>query len=117
MSATNNDSLTATPLSINSVLRQLESLVHNPSQEVPSGFAREIGVAISQIFNNQLSPVQSALLLHDLYFTKLEQHPEVLKECARVMTDAAQLPDAESLKRVVKSRALGHAGYNGGLVW
>lgn len=89
----------------------------NPGQQVSPDFARQVGVALSQLFRGQLSTVQTTLLLHDLYYTKLEQHPEVLKECARVMTDAAELPDTQKLKAVVQSRALGYGEYHGGLVW
>ena len=108
--------LNSSKVPINHLLQQLESLIRDPSQDLAPSFAHDIGVAISQIFTNQLSDVQSALLLHDLYHTRLEQHPEVLKECARVMTDAAELPNADELRQAIKGRNLGHGDYHGGLV-
>ena len=111
------DSSTPVPVTINPLLRHLEPLLKNPTQNISDDLAREIALAVSRIFTNELSPVQSALLLHDLYHTGLEQHPTVLKECARVMTHAAQLPDPVKLRKVIETRGLGHGGYYGGLVW
>ena len=103
--------------SIGPLLEQLQSLMRDPSQTVSPDLAPQVGIALAQLFRGLLTPVETTLLLHDLYYTKLEQHPEVLKECARVMTDAAELPNAQKLKEVVERRGLGHGKYHGGLVW
>lgn len=76
----------------------------------------EIAVAISHIFTDQLSPVQTGALLTCLHFTGWDRRADVIAKCAEAMRDAAAPIDKELLRRVVKSRGRPEGQYEGGLV-
>lgn len=102
------------PISINSLLKSFRpTQITPPSNITPD----EIAFAFSNIFNNQLSPVQTALLLYILSLTGLEQRPDVLAKCANAMRSAAEPVDIEELRKAVDARAVKMGSYQGGLVW
>jgi anthranilate phosphoribosyltransferase len=76
----------------------------------------EIAEAISHIFTNSLSPVQTGALLTALHFTGLDRHADVLAECAAAMRNAAAKIDHAELRKVVERRGRREGSYNGGLV-
>ena len=78
--------------------------------------ATEIAEAISHIFTNSLSPVQTGALLTALHFTGLDRQADVLAQCAEAMRHAAAKLDVQQLREVVKSRHKQEGNYNGGLV-
>jgi len=82
----------------------------------PEITAEEIALAVSNIFVNKLSPVQSALLLYNLSLTGLEQRPDVLARCATAMRAAASELDFQALEEVIRSKNLRSGNYQGGLV-
>jgi len=100
-------------LSINPLLKSLRP--HNVS--VPDVDADAIAFAISNVFTNQTSPVQTALLLYTLSLTGLEQRPDILAKCASVMRDAAVPVDVEGLQTTIERKGIKLGQYNGGLVW
>jgi anthranilate phosphoribosyltransferase len=78
--------------------------------------AEEIALAISHIFTNQLSPVQTGALLTCLHFTGWDRRADVIAKCAAAMRDAAAPVDLETLSRVVLARDRSEGDYHGGLV-
>jgi anthranilate phosphoribosyltransferase len=78
--------------------------------------ATEIAEAVSHIFTDSLSPVQTGALLTALHFTGLDRHADVLALCAHAMREASARIDQEQLKEVVKKRGRPEGNYNGGLV-
>lgn len=88
-----------------------------PQLTTPTTTAEEIAFAVSNIFSNQLSPVQTAVLLYNLSITDLERRPDVLAACAEAMRAAAVPVDTTKLIDVVKERNAGINEYQGGLVW
>ena len=78
--------------------------------------AEEIALAISHIFTDQLSPVQTGALLTCLHFTGWDRRADVIAKCAEVMREAASQIDRKSLEEVVKARGRPEGDYNGGLV-
>ncbi|KAL9053499.1 MAG: hypothetical protein Q9162_004737 [Coniocarpon cinnabarinum] len=105
-------------VTINPLLKQLDRFVEQSPDDiddVPRDLVQEIALAVSQVFTKEISPIQTAILLHDLHLTGLDRHPDVLKECAKVMIDAAYLPDEKKLQHAVHSRKLNHGKYRGGL--
>jgi hypothetical protein len=76
----------------------------------------EIAAAISHIFTNSLSPVQTGALLTALHFTGLDRQPDVLSECAGAMRAAAAQVDRTALLEVVSRRGRKEGAYKGGLV-
>lgn len=100
------------PVSINPLLKRLR-----PSEvATPEVTAEEIALAVSNIFVNNLTPVQSALLLYNLSITGLEQRPDVLAQCATAMRAAASELDFAALEDVIKRKNLNLGNYHGGLV-
>ena len=100
------------PVSINPLLKALR-----PSEvSMPEVTAEEIALAVSNIFVNKLSPVQSALLLYNLSITGLEQRPDVLARCATAMRAAASELDVQALEEVMRRKNLSSGDYRGGLV-
>lgn len=100
------------PVSINPLLKALRP----PDVSIPDVTAEEIALAVSNIFVNKLSPVQSALLLYNLSITGLEQRPDVLAQCATAMRAAASELDSQELERVIRKKNLASGNYHGGLV-
>lgn len=78
--------------------------------------AEEIALAISHIFTDQLSPVQTGALLTCLHFTGWDRRADVIAKCATAMRDAASQIDREGLEEVVKARGRPEGDYHGGLV-
>lgn len=76
----------------------------------------EIALAISRIFTDSLSPVQTGALLTALHFTGLDQKAEVVARCAEAMRRAASPVDCRKLEEVVKSKRKKRGSYGGGLV-
>jgi anthranilate phosphoribosyltransferase len=79
--------------------------------------AEEIALAISHIFTNQLSPVQTGALLTCLHFTGWDRKADVIAHCAASMRDASSKSDMDKLKEVVKRKGKAEGSYNGGLVF
>ncbi|KAB8339211.1 hypothetical protein FH972_022145 [Carpinus fangiana] len=96
---------------VNALLKKLRP--HVP--EAPSVTAEEVTATLSLIFANQLSSTKSALFLHDLTITGLEQRPDILAGCANVMRSAAVHIDATSLRTAVAARDVRINNYHGGL--
>jgi anthranilate phosphoribosyltransferase len=78
--------------------------------------ASEIAYAISHIFTDSLSPVQTGALLTCLHFTGWDRKADVLAKCAESMREAALPVDLEALNKVVKAVGRPEGGYKGGLV-
>ena len=78
--------------------------------------ADEIALAISRIFSNSLSEVQTGALLTALHFTDRDRQADVLTKCAEAMRNAAVEVDAETLGSIVHQRGRKEGGYAGGLV-
>jgi anthranilate phosphoribosyltransferase len=76
----------------------------------------EIAAAISHIFTNSLSPVQTGALLTALHFTGLDRQADVLSKCAQAMRTAAAQVDRKALMDVVSKRGRKEGAYRGGLV-
>jgi anthranilate phosphoribosyltransferase len=78
--------------------------------------ATEIAAAISHIFTNSLSPVQTGALLTALHFTGLDRQADVLALCSKAMREAAVQVDRTALDKVVRERGRKEGNYQGGLV-
>jgi anthranilate phosphoribosyltransferase len=78
--------------------------------------ASEVALAISHIFTDQLSPVQTGALLTCLHFTGWDRRADVIAKCAEAMRDAASQVDREQLAEVVRTRGRTEGDYHGGLV-
>lgn len=105
------DAIKSQQISITPLLKRLW-----PSPEDAKVTADEIALAISRIFTNQLSPVQTGALLTCLHFTGWDRRADVIYKCAREMRDAASLVDYQELDKVLKSRRKTEGLYQGGLV-
>jgi anthranilate phosphoribosyltransferase len=78
--------------------------------------AEEIALAISYIFTDQLSPVQTGALLTCLHFTGWDRRADVIAKCAEAMRAAASQIDRDALVKVVEARGRPEGEYKGGLV-
>lgn len=78
--------------------------------------ADEIALAISHIFTDDLSPVQTGALLTCLHFTGWDIRADVIAKCAQVMRSAASQIDREELSKVIDARGRPEGEYHGGLV-
>lgn len=87
-----------------------------PSPGESNVSAEEIALAISHIFTDQLSPVQTGALLTCLHFTGWDRRADVIAKCAEAMRDAAAVIDRKALLQAVKSRGKPMGQYMGGLV-
>lgn len=87
-----------------------------PSPAASNVTAEEIAVAISHIFTDQLSPVQTGALLTCLHFTGWDRRADVIAKCAEAMRIAASKIDSSALAAVIKARGKAEGGYQGGLV-
>lgn len=87
-----------------------------PSPHEANVTAEEIALAISHIFTDQLSPVQTGALLTCLHFTGWDRRADVIAKCAKAMRKAAATIDKEALLKVVKARGRPYGNYDGGLV-
>ncbi|KIN02018.1 hypothetical protein OIDMADRAFT_144635 [Oidiodendron maius Zn] len=86
-----------------------------PSPAASNVTADEIALAISHIFTDQLSPVQTGALLTCLHFTGWDRRADVIAKCAEAMRAAASKVDSEALAKVVKTRGKSEGQYQGGL--
>lgn len=98
-------------ISITPLLRRLW-----PSPHENQVTAEEIALAISHIFTDQLSPVQTGALLTCLHFTGWDRRADVIAKCAEAMRAAAAPMDIEALREVVKNKGRPEGDYRGGLV-
>jgi hypothetical protein len=87
-----------------------------PSPSAADVTAVEIAAAISHIFTNSLSPVQTGALLTALHFTGMDRESEVLAKCAQAMRQAAAQIDHQELREIVQKRGKKEGAYAGGLV-
>lgn len=78
--------------------------------------AEEIASAISRIFTDELSPVQTGALLTCLHFTGWDRRADVIAKCAEAMRNAASQIDRVALRKVVQARGRPEGDYRGGLV-
>ncbi|KAI9691860.1 MAG: anthranilate phosphoribosyltransferase [Bathelium mastoideum] len=101
--------ITITPL--------LRRLWPSPPNANPPVTAPEIAAAISHIFTNSLSPVQTGALLTALHFTGEDRKADVIALCAAAMRDAAAPIDTEALVKAAEDRGRHKAAgeYRGGL--
>jgi len=76
----------------------------------------EIATAISHIFTNQLSPVQTGALLTCLHFTGRDRKADVIAQCAEAMRAAATPIDKEEVLEVIRRKGRSEGKYHGGLV-
>ncbi|KAL1633129.1 anthranilate phosphoribosyltransferase [Diplodia intermedia] len=86
-----------------------------PVPDAPPITANEIALAISQIFTNSLSPVQTGALLTALHFKEYDRKADVLFKCAGAMRDAAAQVDKKALREVLKKNVRKEGSYRGGL--
>jgi anthranilate phosphoribosyltransferase len=98
-------------ISITPLLRRLW-----PSPSETNVTAEEIALAISLIFTDQLSPVQTGALLTCLHFTGWDRRADVIAKCAEAMRGAASQIDRDILAKVVEARGRPEGEYKGGLV-
>ncbi|KAL1305606.1 hypothetical protein AAFC00_007207 [Neodothiora populina] len=101
----------ATNVSIAPLLARLA----DPSTTYHSITGPEIAAAISLIFDNATSPVQTGCLLYALHTTQLDRRPDVLAACADSMRLASAQVDNDALKKAVEERGKKEGQYNGGL--
>ncbi|MCJ1373206.1 anthranilate phosphoribosyltransferase [Loxospora ochrophaea] len=85
------------------------------SDAIKSVTATEIAAALALIFEDRLSPIQSASLLTILRVSKQDRKPQVLAQCARKMRDAATQIDRKALKDMVRRIGREEGSYKGGL--
>lgn len=101
----------ASTVSISPLLARLA----NPSTTLYSITGTEIAAAISLIFADAISPVQTGCLLYALHTTQLDRRPDVLAACAESMRSASAQVNVAALTSVVQSRQRKEGNYNGGL--
>ncbi|MCJ1364103.1 anthranilate phosphoribosyltransferase [Acarospora aff. strigata] len=97
-------------ISIAPLLKQLDS---RSSEAKPT--AGEIALALSHIFTNQLSPIQTTALLTYLHVTGRDHEADIIAKCAERMRDAATQVDKKALRELVRARGRKEGGYRGGL--
>lgn len=97
-----------------SITPLLRRIWPSPAQENVT--AGEIAIAISHIFTNRLSAVQTGALLTALHFTGWDRRADVIAQCAAVMRAAASPVDQESLYETLKRRGRVEGNYGGRVV-
>jgi anthranilate phosphoribosyltransferase len=97
-----------------SITPLLKRLWHETPANKPS--ADEIAAALSLIFTNSLSEVQTGALLTCLHFTDEDRKADVLAKCSKAMRDFATKIDVEKLEVLLKERGRKEGSYGGGLV-
>jgi anthranilate phosphoribosyltransferase len=106
-SATQEDQKTSiTPL--------LKRLWHESPSTKPT--PDEIAAALSLIFTNSLSEVQTGALLTCLHFTDQDRQAEVLAKCSKAMRDYATGIDVQGLNDLIEKQGRKEGAYRGGLV-
>ena len=101
-----------------SILPLLRRLWPDPAKERVT--PDEIALAISHIFTNSLSSVQTGALLTCLHFTGWDRKSEILSKCSQVMCEAAAPVDRRKIRDILskksKESGMGLEGkYEGGL--
>ncbi|KAI2611922.1 anthranilate phosphoribosyltransferase [Hypoxylon sp. NC1633] len=91
----------------------LQRLWPDPAKENVT--AKEIADALSLIFVNRLSPVQTGSLLTALHFTSWDRRADVLAEASAAMRHHAAHIDFASLESALSNRRKPEGKYNGGL--
>ncbi|KAI8956313.1 anthranilate phosphoribosyltransferase [Xylaria longipes] len=86
-----------------------------PDPEKEKVTAHEIADAISLIFVNKLSPVQTGSLLTALHFTGWDRRADVLAEASAAMRRHAAKIDFQSLEDAISSKRRPEGKYLGGL--
>lgn len=102
---------TDTKISITPLLKRLW---HESPETKPD--AAEIAAALSLIFTNSLSEVQTGALLTCLHFNDLDRQADVLAKCADAMRNYATEIDTNGLAELIAQRGRKEGGYQGGLV-
>ncbi|KAF1930983.1 anthranilate phosphoribosyltransferase [Didymella exigua CBS 183.55] len=97
-----------------SITPLLKRLWHETSSTKPT--ADEIAAALSLIFTNSLSEVQTGALLTCLHFTDEDRQAEVLAKCSKAMRDFSSKIDSNALNQVLQKRGRKEGNYHGGLV-
>lgn len=87
----------------------------NPSTTLYSITGLEVATAISHIFADAISPVQTGCLLYALHTTQLDRRPDVLAACANSMRFASAQVSNDALTEVVRRRGRQEGQYKGGL--
>ena len=105
------ESIAPQNISITPLLRRLW-----PSPGDSKVTAEEIALAVSYIFTDKLSPVQTGALLTCLHFTGWDRRADVIAKCAEAMRAAASQIDRKELELAVKTRGRPEGDYRGGLV-
>ena len=100
------------PMAVNDLLKSLRPATIS----TPPASAEDIAFAIAQVFSNELSQVQTVLLLYNLSLTGLEQRPDVLARCATAMRAAAVPLDIEAIRSTIIEKSIVVGEYHGGLV-
>lgn len=107
---------TSTPqpgsISISPLLKRL-AYPDTPNVEVSAG---EIASAFALIFEDRLSPIQTAALLTLLHSTGKDRDPLVLAQCANRMREAATQIEKAPLRKLIKEKNIKEGSYHGGLV-
>jgi anthranilate phosphoribosyltransferase len=96
-----------------SITPLLKRLWHESPTTKPT--AEEIAAALSLIFTNSLSEVQTGALLTCLHFTDQDRQAEVLAKCSKAMRDYATGIDVKGLQELVETRGRKEGSYQGGL--
>jgi hypothetical protein len=76
----------------------------------------EIAAAVSYIFTNSLSEVQTGALLTCLHFTGRDRQADVLSQCSDAMRTYATQIDTDGLSKIIAQRGRKEGSYHGGLV-
>ena len=97
-----------------SITPLLKRLWHESAETTPD--AAEIAAALSLIFTNSLSEVQTGALLTCLHFTDRDRQADVLSKCAEAMRNFATGIDVDALSKLLAERGRKEGSYQGGLV-
>lgn len=97
-----------------SITPLLKRLWHESAATKPD--ATEIAAALSLIFTNSLSEVQTGALLTCLHFTNRDRESDILSKCAEAMRDKAEQINIDDISKLLATRGRKEGGYNGGLV-
>ncbi|KAF2189417.1 hypothetical protein K469DRAFT_700600 [Zopfia rhizophila CBS 207.26] len=96
-----------------SITPLLKRLWHESADTKPT--STEIAAALSHIFTNSLSEVQTGALLTCLHFTDRDRQADVLTKCAEAMRNFATAINIPGLSNVIKTKGRKEGSYNGGL--
>jgi anthranilate phosphoribosyltransferase len=97
-----------------SITPLLKRLWHESPATKPD--ADEIAAALSLIFTNSLSEVQTGALLTCLHFTDRDRQADILAKCSAAMRDFSTGIDVKGLEQLLKERGRKEGAYHGGLV-